>query len=136
MIPNNENSINVEELEISQYIDNDFKLDTENNIIAGKVKGIDKLRQDILLVLNIERYNYIIYDWNIGIETQDLYGMPVEYVCSELEYRIIDALSVLDAIEEINNFEFDTTSKKRVVICSFTIKTKYGDYNYEKEVEY
>ena len=135
MIPTNENSINVEELEISQYVDNDYKLDTDNNIIAGKVTGIDKLKQDILMILNIERYHYIIYDWNIGIETQDLYGMPVEYVCSELEYRIPDALSILDAIEDIYDFEFDT-SKKNVVICSFAIKSKYGDFNYVKEVEY
>ena len=44
-------------------------------------------------ILNTERYQYIIYSWNYGIELIDLYGQPVSYVIPELKkanYRSFD----------------------------------------------
>ncbi len=61
--------------------------------------------------------------------------MPVDYVCSELEYRIIDALSIDDRIEEVYDFEFDT-SQKGIILCQFKVKSIYGEFTMDKEVEY
>lgn len=125
--------LNIENLEYKTTVDNDYKLG--DKIIVGKVSGIEHLKQTIFWILNTERYKYIIYDWNLGIETLDLYGMPVDFVCSELEYRIQDALSIDDRIEEVYDFEFDT-SKRGVVACQFKVKSIYGEFEMNKEVEY
>lgn len=128
-----QSNMTTENLKKVEYSDQDFKLG--DGIIVGKVKGIEELKQSIFWILNTERYQYIIYDWNIGIETNDLYGMPVTYVCSELENRVKDALSILDKIEEVYDFEFDT-SKKRIITCTFKVKSVYGEFEYNKEVNY
>lgn len=123
--------INLENLDVKEVIDSDFKLG--DKIIVGKVSGLEHLKQTIFWLLNTERYECIIYDWNIGLETKDLYGMPVDYVCSELEYRIQDTLSIDERIEEIYDFSFDT-SKRGVILCQFKVKSIYGEFTEEKEV--
>lgn len=124
-------NIDLENLEVKEVVDSDFRLG--DKIIVGKVDGLEHLKQTIFWLLNTERYEYIIYDWNIGLETKDLYGMPVDYVCSELEYRIQDALSIDERIEEIYDFSFDT-SQRGVVLCQFKVKSIYGEFTEEKEV--
>ena len=126
-------NIDLENLEVKEVVDSDFRLG--DKIIVGKVDGLEHLKQTIFWLLNTERYEYIIYDWNIGLETNDLYGMPVDYVCSELEYRIQDALSIDERIEEIYDFSFDT-SQRGVVLCQFKVKSIYGEFTEEKEVHF
>ena len=126
--------INLENLEVQKNVDIDYKL-TDDNTIVGKVKGLEHLKQTIFWILNTERYQYIIYDWNIGIETNDLYGMPYDFVCSELESRIIDALSIDERIEEVYDFTFEST-KRDSILCQFRVKSIYGEFETEREVYY
>ena len=77
---------------------------------------------------------YIIYPWYYGIETLDLYGEPVTWVCPELERRISEALAVDERITGVTDFEFDLTVKG-VVHAYFTVKTIYGDIKAEKGVK-
>lgn len=79
-------------------------------------------------------YQYIIYPWYYGIETLDLYGEPVTWVCPELERRISEALAVDERITGVTDFEFDLTVKG-VVHAYFTVKTIYGDIKAEKGVK-
>ena len=126
-------NIDLENLEVKEVVDSDFRLG--DKIIVGKVDGLEHLKQTIFWLLNTERYEYIIYDWNIGLETNDLYGMPVDYVCSELEYRIQDALSIDERIEEIYDFSFDT-SQRGIILCQFKVISIYGEFTEEKEVHF
>ena len=80
------------------------------------------------------RHQYIIYPWYYGIETLDLYGEPVTWVCPELERRISEALAVDERITGVTDFEFDLTVKG-VVHAYFTVKTIYGDIKAEKGVK-
>ena len=89
----------------------------------------------IYKILNTERYQYIIYSWNYGIETLDLFGEPISYVCPEIERRITEALIQDDRIESVDSFEFDY-SKKGKVHVKFKVHTIYGDTEQEKVVNY
>ena len=62
-----------------------------------------------------------------------LYGEPISYVCPELERRITEALTWDDRIEDVSDFEFDT-SVKGIVHASFIVHTVFGDIDAEKEV--
>ena len=86
----------------------------------------------------LQSFGYEIKDgdsWNYGIETLDLYGQPVAWVCPELERRITEALTCDDRITSVSDFDFDT-SKKGVVHCTFTAHTIFGDVQAEREVNF
>lgn len=60
--------------------------------------GREAMEQVIYKILNTERYRYVVYSWNYGIELMDLFGMPADYVCPVLEKRISEALLQDDRI--------------------------------------
>ena len=82
--------------------------------IDGYVDDIDAIKQTIHLILSTERYEHIIYSWDYGVELVDLYGQPLSYVISELERRIIEALTQDDRIEDVINFEFEKNGKHKI----------------------
>lgn len=134
MIPS-VNSILTTDLEVADIPSKTYKMHLDKNIVSGTCDEIEAVKQAIYKILNTERYEYIIYSWNYGIELMDLYGEPVDWVCAELERRITEALEVDDRIETLEGFEFDTT-EKGVVHVSFTANTVFGDVEIEKVVNY
>jgi len=122
-----------EDFEIEELPTLTYAMNLTANRIRGYTDGQEAMKQAIYKILNTERYQYIMYSWNYGIELIDLYGEPVSYVVPELERRITDALSVDERIESVSDFEFDT-SKKGIVAVTFTAHTIFGDIEAEKEV--
>ena len=91
------------------------------------------MKQVIFKILNTERYQYIIYSWNYGIELIDLFGQSISYVCPELERRIIEALTYDERIKSVTDFTFDSP-KQGVLHTTFTVHTIFGDVEAEKTV--
>ena len=102
--------------------------------IRGYCDGQRAMEQAIYKIINTERYKYIIYSWNYGIELVDLYGQPVSYVCPELERRITEALLQDTRITSVTDFVF-SVPKKGVVHVSFTAHTIFGDVQAERMIE-
>ncbi|KUF36720.1 MULTISPECIES: DUF2634 domain-containing protein [unclassified Lysinibacillus] len=113
---------------------NTFKINNELDRCYGTVDELEALKQAIFLMLNIERYNHLIYSWNTGFETNDLIGQPTVYVASEVKRRIQEALLQDDRITEVDTFEV-TTNKNKVHI-QYTAHTIFGEITAEKEVDY
>lgn len=112
-----------------------YKMNLDTGSIRGYTDGLDAMKQAIFKILQTERYQYIMYSWNYGIETLDLYGEPISYVCPELERRITEALLWDERIESVDNFEFDLP-QKGVVHVSFTAHTIFGDVQTERTVNF
>ncbi len=110
-----------------------YRIDLDHGSVRGRVDGQEAVRQAVFCILQTERYQYIIYPWWYGIETADLYGEPVNWVCAELERRVKEALLVDSRITSVTDFEFDT-SVKGVVHATFIVHTIYGDIPAEREV--
>lgn len=110
-----------------------YKMDLDGNKILGHTDEQEAMKQAIYKIIRTERYRYIIYDWNYGIELEDLFGMPVNYCVPEIERRVTEALLQDIRINEVNNFEFDT-SKKGTVLTKFTAYTEFGEINITEEV--
>lgn len=127
----------------SAFLESDFEIETQPthtykmNLESGSIRGytdkLEAIKQAIYKILLTERYQYLMYSPNYGIETLDLYGEPLSYVCPELERRISEALLWDDRIESVSDFEFDL-SKKGAVQVSFTVHTRFGDVQAEREV--
>lgn len=124
-----------QDFEITEQPTHTYKMNLESNLIRGYTDGQEAMKQAIYKILNTERYQYVMYSWNYGIELLDLYGEPVSYVCPELERRITEALTWDDRIQSVDNFEFNI-SKKGEILVTFTAHTVFGDVLAEKVVNF
>lgn len=109
-----------------------YYLNVETNRISGFVDQLSAMEQSIYLILNIERFESYIFDWDYGSELWSLLGHETNYVFSELQRRITEALKVDDRIMEVTNFEI--TQEKEVVTCIFDVYTTAGNLQIRKDV--
>ena len=91
--------------------------------IHGMCDKQEAMKQVIYKILNTERYKYLIYSWNYGIELNDLFGRERQYVIPMLMSRIKEALLQDDRILNVTDFNFSI--KHNVYNVSFTVVTKY-----------
>lgn len=134
MIPSVDNAL-FTELELETRPSKNYKMDVDHNIINGNVVELDAVKQAVFKILNTQRYQYPVYSWDYGIETEDLFGEPADYVCAELERRVRDALTADDRIVSVDGFKFDI-SEKRVVKASFSVHSIYGSFDDSKAVSF
>lgn len=134
MIPSN-NAILSTEIEIERQPSKNYKmnLDLEKKVITGYCDEQEAILQVIYKILNTERYDYIIYSCDYGIELKDLFGEPLSYVCPELQDRITEALLQDDRIIEISNFDFSFPDKGEILV-TFIAETIFGDVKVERKV--
>ena len=111
-----------------------FYLNINENIIGGKVDGLEALKQSIYFMLNTEADQYIIYPYTYGITTLDLFGKPVYYVMAVLPDRIKETLLSDSRITDVSDFEFKVDKNK--LTTSFVVHTVYGDTKEEVVVNY
>lgn len=132
MIPG-KNGFLTEDFEIEEQPSKTYQMHLPQEIINGYGDNVTAVEQAIYKILNTERYQYVIYSWNYGVELADLFGEPITYVCPELERRITEALTWDERIISVDNFSFDT-EQKRVVKVSFVAHTIFGDIAAERAV--
>jgi phage baseplate assembly protein W len=106
---------------------------TDTDRINGYIDDVEAIKQAIYLILNTERYQFIIYSWDYGIELLDLFGKPMSYVTAELPRRVKEALTQDDRIENVTDFTFEKEGKK--LHTTFTVVTALGNIPTDLEVE-
>lgn len=131
MVPDNE--VLLPDIEETTYPDLTYKINIDKNRISDYVDELDAVIQAIYLILNTERYEYLIYSWDYGIELLDLYGMPIPYVISEIKRRVEDALTQDDRIDSVSDFTFERNGTKLHV--TFTVNSTFGDVETDMEVD-
>lgn len=122
-----------EDFEIEEEPSKNYRMNNEQQTVRGKVDNLEAVRQAVFKILNTERYQYLIYSWDYGIELLDLFGEPLSYVCPELERRITEALLQDDRIESVDGFDFETSGN--TVKAMFTVHTVFGNIQTEKELD-
>jgi len=123
------------DFEITTQPTKTYRMDMENSQIRGYTDNLEAMKQAIYKIVNTERYQYIMYGWNYGIELLDLFGEPVSYVIPEVKRRIREALVWDDRINSVDNFETDLP-QKGVLHISFTAHTIFGDVQAERTVNF
>lgn len=112
---------------------NTFHIDFDRGRIVGFVDEKEALKQAILLILNIERYKFLIYSWNYGIELVDIIGAHPDIVEDEAERLIEEALLYDDRIIAVYDFDFSRSRNSMIII--FKVDSIYGDIDIETEVK-
>lgn len=134
MIPSTSGFLTTD-LELQRQPSRTYKMNLEGDTTRGFTDELDAMKQAVFKILNTERYVYPMYSWNYGIETMDLYGEPVSWVCPELERRITEALTWDDRIDSVADFDFDLSQKGVVHVC-FVVHTIFGDVQSERTVNF
>ena len=109
-----------------------FGIDFDRGRVIGMVDGLDAVKQAVFLILQTERYRYLIYSSDYGSELEGLIGRDPLFVQSELKRRIREALMQDDRIEDVTNFSirFDGDS----ALVRFTVVSIFGNFEAEQEV--
>ena len=111
---------------------NTFFIDFEKGKISGFVDEREAVKQAIMLILNTERYKFLIYSWNYGVELEALIGTHPDIVEDECERLISEALLQDDRITAVYDFEF--ARNRDTLLVNFKVDSIYGDIDIETEV--
>ena len=132
MIPQGNDDLQ-HDFEIVELPSKSFRLNTGTNIMTGLVNNQEAVKQAIYIILNVERYEYLIHSWNFGVELADLYGKPLSFCFPEIKRRVTEALLQDDRITGVDDFTFETAKGK--VHATFQVTTIFGVVESETEVE-
>lgn len=110
-----------------------FRLNHNNLTVTGTIDQIQAVEQAVFLILNVERYQWLIFSWNYGVELHNLIGKDPEYCLPEIERRVREALLQDDRITAVQDFQFEINKKQ--VLTTFTVVSIFGEINVEKVVE-
>lgn len=131
MIPNVD--LLMQEISEVTHPNRTYKIVIENDRISGYTDDLEAVQQAVYLILSTERYQYIIYSWDYGVELLDLIGKPIPYVMAELPRRIKEALIQDNRITDVVDFEFEPHGKQ--LHTKFTVVSNSGNLPVALEVE-
>ena len=114
------------------YPSRTYALDGQKMRIRGDVDGLEALRQAVDKALRTERFRYMVYTANYGVELEDKLGMPVSLSLPEIKRSIIEALTWDSRIERVDGFEFEVDGGR--VRVFFHVHSIYGELEGETEV--
>lgn len=123
MIPSNRNLI------VTQIGQNEvtrtYKVDSYNKRIIGTTDGQPAIEQAILKNFDTERFAYVIYSKNYGIELEKYIGKDYDFIRSDLQRAIEECLLVDARIYAINNLQF-TQEGLDYMSITMDIETEQG----------
>lgn len=133
MTPKQEVELNMDTIEQKIIPSLTWKINEERGEVRGTVDEREAMQQAVQKILRTERYRYAIYDWNYGIELEELYGKNVTYVIPELKKRIEEALLADDRVTAVTDFSF--RQEKGSVTAEFLVHTIFGEMRAERTVD-
>jgi hypothetical protein len=131
MIP--EQQVDLTNLEVVNQPSLTYKLDFERKRISGKIDNEEAIRQLVMKILYTERYAYVIYSSQYGVELDRLIGKDYDFIVSDLERTITEALLADDRILSITDFVAEQTAIDRMT-ATFTVNSVVGSVNINTEV--
>jgi len=112
-----------------------YAMDKEKIHIRGNTDKLAAMEQAVYKIVFTERYQYIIYGRNYGVQLLDLFGMPKTFVIPEIKRRITEALLWDNRITRVDNWSFNIP-KRKVVEASFRVVTIFGDVMMQRAVNF
>jgi hypothetical protein len=129
-----EQEIDLTNLEIENQPSRTYKLDFERKRIGGMIDNEQAIMQLVMKILYTERYAYVIYSSQYGVELDRLIGQEYDFIISDLERTITEALLADDRILSITDFTTEQTAIDRMT-ASFMINSVIGATNISTEVQ-
>lgn len=123
MLP--ESNVNLTELELNVQASKTYKLDLDKKRINGYVDNEDAIMQAVMKILNTERYAYVIYSSEYGVELERLIGADLDFVISDLKRTITEAILADDRMISITDFSIEKSGLNSLQ-TSFVVNSIFG----------
>ena len=99
-------------------------IDRQTMQVAYMDEGLESVRQAVEIALSVERFRWQIYNANFGNELNDLIGDDADYIKSEFQRMVDDALSVDDRVIDTSDYTFSVDGDS--ITITFTVNTVFG----------
>lgn len=113
----------------------EYGIDFQTGQLTGKiVEGLEAIKVWIWLCMHTERFRYAIYSADYGTSLEQYIGhmLSEEYINTDCESEISDALLINEFIESIEDFEAVRNSDSLNI--SFRVVTKFGSIEVDENV--
>ena len=131
MIP--EQSIDLTNMEVENQPSRTYKLDFERKRIGGMIDNEQAIMQMVMKILYTERYAYVIYSSQYGVELDRMIGQDYDFIVSDLERTITEALTADDRVIDITDFKTEKIGIDKMEV-SFRVNTIDGSTNIDTGV--
>jgi phage baseplate assembly protein W len=119
-------------INVEAATDKTYKIDFSKGRVMGYADGIEAVKQAVEKILLTERFQYLIYDSDYGVELESLIGQPQGYVKADIKRRVTEALMQDDRIKDVT--DFDIQFEGDIVNVSFTVMSAYGNLSEEVSI--
>ena len=116
-------------------IPREYGIDFTTGKLTGKiVEGLEAIKVWIWLCMHTERFRHAIYSADYGTSLEQYIGhmLSEEYINTDCESEISDALLINEYIESIEDFEAVRNSDSLDI--SFRVVTKFGSIEVDENV--
>ena len=113
----------------------EYGIDFTTGQLTGKiVEGLEAIKVWIWLCMHTERFRHAIYSADYGTSLEQYIGhvLSEEYINTDCESEISDALLINEYIESIEDFEVVRNSDSLNI--SFRVVTKFGSIEVDENV--
>lgn len=113
----------------------EYGLNFETGQLTGKiVEGIEAIKVWIWLCLHTERFRHAIYSSDYGTSLEQYIGhvLSEEYINTDCESEVTDALLMNEYIESIEDFSAEKQDEHLSI--KFRVVTKFGDIEVDESV--
>ena len=114
----------------------EYGIDFTTGQLTGKiVEGIEAIKVWIWLCMHTERFRHAIYSSDYGTSLEQYFGhlLSDEYINTDCESEVTDALLINDYIESIENF--GAVKDGEHLRIGFRVVTKFGSLEVDESVQ-
>ena len=132
MIP--EQNANLTILEEQVQPSRTYYLDLDRKRVTSMIDGRDAIIQAVKKILHTERYAYVIYSSQYGVELDRLIGQEYDFIVSDIKRTLAEALLMDNRIISLENFEMKKTGLDTMEV-NFLVNSIEGEINFSTEVK-
>lgn len=130
-------NIDIAESEENKVIEvpREYGIDFTTGQLTGKiVEGLEAIKVWIWLCMHTERFRHAIYSSDYGTSLEQYFGRVLsdEYINTDCESEITDALLMNEYIESVEDFEVVRNSDSLDI--KFRVVTKFGSLEVDESV--
>ncbi|RRJ15511.1 DUF2634 domain-containing protein [Lachnoanaerobaculum orale] len=130
-------NIDIAESEGNKVIEvpREYGIDFTTGQLTGKiVEGLEAIKVWVWLCMHTERFRHAIYSSDYGTSLEQYFGhvLSDEYINTDCESEITDALLMNDYIESVEDFEVVRDSDSLNI--KFRVLTKFGSLEVDESV--
>ena len=111
-----------------------YHLNLDRKRVASMIDGHDAIIQAVRKILSTERYAYVIYSSQYGVELDRLIGQEYDFIVSDIKRTLTEALLADNRIINLENFEMEKTGLDTMKV-NFLVNSIEGEIDFSTEVK-